>query len=453
MILTKQVIADIENLIAATPADVQTLVARTVDQNADQLATAFYDTLLQNELAKGFLNHATVKERLHGSLIRWLHMLYSHPHQDLAALVAQQRHVGEVHARIHLPLHLVARGSRIIKQHLHAAIEVQTLTHGDFSAAVRYAAQLMDMALEVMSAAYETSASQESRTDEAYRQQALGQNMAAERERQRSNLLEWGQLVLLSIYRRTKLSVLPRIYVSEFGLWLVHKGSSMFEGSPELAEIRSAMTRIDESVLPRFQAEAPMDKTMVTLLTELEDDLEAIKFQLTSLFDRQVEVENGRDTLTRLFNRRFLPSVISREINIANRQQEHFALLLLDIDHFKSVNDTHGHEAGDMVLQQMAALLLNNTRSGDFVFRYGGEELVILLVEVTPEQALQIAEKIRQQIESTRILINSGKSLNVTISIGLAMFDGHPDYQYLIRRADDAMYRAKSSGRNRVCVA
>jgi diguanylate cyclase len=125
----------------------------------------------------------------------------------------------------------------------------------------------------------------------------------------------------------------------------------------------------------------------------------------------------------------------------------------MDIDHFKVVNDVHGHEAGDMVLQQAAAIIVHAVRNGDFVFRYGGEEVVVMLVEVNAEVAQRIAENIRQQFEANEFLIGQGRSVRATISIGLAMYDGHPDHQYLIRRADQAMYEAKASGRNQVCIA
>lgn len=453
MLHTQQVIDDLGDLINKTPVTVREMVAQTMTSHCDALATAFYEAMLNNPLAKGFLDHNQVRERLHASLARWLCELYQHPHRDLASLVARQRQVGEVHARVHLPVHFVARGARILKLRAYEALERSSADDRLTAVAMRFVGQLMDMALEAMSAAYEYNAERESRTDEAYRQHAIGQNLAAERERQRSNLLEWGQGVLLSIYRQAPDIHLPSISSSEFGLWLVHKGCSMFDDAPELNEIRMSMERLDATLLPQLQGLEKDSQRWLGLLAQLESEIEAVKFHLASLFDRQMEVENGRDTLTRLFNRRFLPSVISREIALARQRKSSFALLLVDIDHFKHVNDTHGHDAGDMVLQQTAMLLLNNVRSGDFVFRYGGEEMLVLLVEVSVHEAQQVAEKIRQRIQGSRLLIGGGQSISITISTGLAMFDGHPDYQFLIRRADEAMYQAKASGRNRICVA
>lgn len=448
-----QAIQDLAHLIACTPENLRSLVAAQVKAHSASLATVFYQSMLGLPAAAEFLDHGTVKTRLHGSMMRWLESLYAHPHIDLEALIAQQRHVGQVHARIHLPYHLVARGARLLKWSLAEKLKPELRDSVEVMQIMRFVGQLMDTVLEVMSASYEQDAERESRSDEAFRQHAIGQNMAAERERQRSNLLEWGQAVLLSVYRQAGAVHLPRISASEFGLWIVHKGSSMFEGSSELAEILISMERLDQTLLPQLKDPTLERQVWMELLTGLESELEAIKFQLTSLFDRHQEVENGRDALTRLLNRRFLPSVISREIQIGNKKRCRFALLLIDIDFFKRVNDTHGHEAGDMVLQQVATLLQNTMRSGDSVFRYGGEELLVLMVESTPELAMQVAEKIRARIAGNPFLIGNDQALSVTVSIGVSIFDGHPDYQYLIRRADEALYRAKNSGRNQVCLA
>lgn len=446
-------IHELESLMLATPQALRQRVAEHVQRHAPALATDFYQHMLSHPQAAGFLDHDTVKQRLHGSMVRWLESLYAHPHKDLPALLAQQRHVGQVHARIHLPYHLVARGARQLKWQLLEQLIAQISEPGALLPTVRYVAQLMDTMLEAMNASYELNTDHVTRSDEAFRQQALGQNMGAERERQRSNLLEWGQAVLLAVYRHAPHARLPTIGSSDFGLWIVHKASSIFEGTSELREILRAMERLDQNLLPQLQDTAQGQPQWGALLGQLEEEIDAIKFQLSSLFERQLELENGRDALTRLLNRRFLPSVISREIQIAHKQRTSFALLLIDIDFFKNINDQHGHDAGDSVLQQIATLLQNCVRGGDFVFRYGGEELLVLMVEATEPQAQGLAEKIRRRMEGTAFLVGHEHSLSITTSVGVALFDGHPDYQYLIRRADEALYRAKNAGRNQVCMA
>lgn len=384
---------------------------------------------------------------------RWLKEIFQHPLQNVDAIVARQSHVGEVHARIQLPIHLVARGARLLKKDLALLLSEVCGCDGEHNRIMGYAAQLIDLALELMSAAYLRNTQRNVRTDEAYRLFSLGQNMSIERERQRSILLEWGQELLFTLHRSSGPTILPSLGMSEFGLWFTHKAIGVFEGAPELEQIRDIMDRVDNTLLPQLKNRPAGMVAQTELVMQLQSELDNLKFQLAILFERHLEVENGRDILTRLLNRRFLPSVMNREIQLAHQKGTGFALLLLDIDHFKRINDGYGHDAGDMVLQQAAALLLNCVRNGDFIFRYGGEEILIMLVEVSPDVALRIAEAVRSKFETTPFLISQGRSLGVTVSIGVALYDGHPDHQFLIKRADEAMYRAKNQGRNQVCLA
>jgi diguanylate cyclase len=445
--------AEMLELVEQTSVACKTMVSHCADQHASELADYFYNGMMEYPQASLFLNHTIVHERLHGSMQRWLRELFGHPHTDMAKLAAHQLHVGAVHARIQLPLHLVTRGARLLKQRFKQRVPDYCTDNATHLEALGYISQMMDLALELMSSSYLRNTEREVRSDEGYRLFSMGQNMAVERERQRYALLEWSQEALFTLHRPMRPVRLQRLSNAEFGLWFTHKAAVIFEGSPEIQFIQESMNNIDTMLLPQLQSLTPQDTKSNELIIELQSLLQGIKFQLATLFERQLEVENGRDALTRLLNRRFLPSVLSREIHLAQTKGHSFAALLLDIDHFKVVNDAHGHEAGDMVLQQAAAIVVHAVRNGDFVFRYGGEEVVVMLVEVNEEVAQRIAENIRKQFEATEFLIGQGRSLRATISIGLAMYDGHPDHQYLIGRADQAMYEAKSSGRNRICIA
>lgn len=438
-------------IVEETSVEVRTTVANCAEHHAAALADYFYEGMLKYPQASMFLDHDTVHDRLHGSMQRWLRQLFSVPSVDPEILVAHQRLVGEVHARIQLPMHLVARGARLLKHQFFYLLESHFEEAKKHRQAMLYVGQSMDLALELMSAAYSRSAEREVRSDEAYRLFSMGQNMAVERERQRSVLLEWSQETLFTLHRQLRPIALPRLATSEFGLWFTHKAAVVFEGAPEILAIQDNIFSIDNTLLPQLQSLPLSDDIANHLISELQTHIEGVKFQLSTLFERQLEVENGRDTLTRLLNRRFLPSVMNREIHLAKDKGSSFTLVMLDIDLFKRVNDEYGHEAGDLVLQQSAALVLNTVRNGDFVFRYGGEELLIMLVEVSHDVARRIAETLRLRFESNDFLISQGRTLKVTVSLGLAHFDGHPDPHHLIRKADQAMYEAKGTGRNKVC--
>lgn len=447
---------DWNTLVRTASDDCRRLLATVAHRDAALLADAFYATMEVHPQAAPFLTNGVVHDRLYASMMRWVQEIYCDPPQDAATVVAHQRHVGDVHARIHLPIHLVARGARLLKHVLYNQLALSCSDEPLLRETQAHAGQLMDLALELMSEAYQRNTQRSARNDEAYRLFSLGQNMSVEREKQRSVLLEWGQEVLFMLHRLPQPTVLPALSRSEFGLWFHHKAAAMFEGAPEIELISEIMERVDETILPQMcvsQEAADASGHLQALIMSLQTELDNLKFQLSALFERQLEVENGRDTLTRLLNRRFLPSVLMREIKVATERHSQFAMLMIDVDHFKRVNDEHGHEAGDMVLQQAAMLILNSVRNGDFVFRYGGEEMLVMLVEIEPQVAERIAETLRRRFESNEFLVSMGHKLQVTISVGLAMYDGHPDYQYLINRADQAMYQAKQSGRNRVCVA
>ncbi|MEC9305281.1 MAG: GGDEF domain-containing protein, partial [Pseudomonadota bacterium] len=152
-------------------------------------------------------------------------------------------------------------------------------------------------------------------------------------------------------------------------------------------------------------------------------------------------------------NRKFLSVVLNREIEIARHSEKCFALLMVDIDHFKSINDTHGHDAGDNGLQQVASILDRSTRGGDYVFRMGGEEFLIVLVDTDQDGSRLFAERLRHAVAKEPMLAAADTLLNVTVSVGVTLHDGHPDYQRSMQRADQALYQAKRSGRNRVVVA
>src|SRR5690606_31283648 len=239
------------------------------------------------------------------------------------------------------------------------------------------------------------------------------------------------------------------IATSEFGLWFRHKASHAFQGSPESTSILSYIEAIDAQL--RDMTYLADQATTLGLLRKVREQTKSIKFLLDSLFEQANDLEAGRDALTRLLNRKFLPVVMSKEVLYSRQSGHTFAVLLLDVDYFKQINDNHGHDVGDQVLQHLAGLLTSNTRGGDYAFRHGGEEFLVLLLDINPTKAMQVAENLRHRIAAEPAKLSSQQSLNVTVSIGVAVHDGHPDYQRLLRRADEALYLAKSQGRNR-CV-
>jgi two-component system, cell cycle response regulator len=157
------------------------------------------------------------------------------------------------------------------------------------------------------------------------------------------------------------------------------------------------------------------------------------------------------DGLTQVFNRRYFEETVEREISRCHRYGRQLSLVMVDIDHFKQINDTHGHLAGDHVLKHVASAIKTRIRREDILARYGGEEFALLLPEVDLKGAVALAEKIRKLIEKQRFEFDK-QEIPVTISAGVAGL-ATPNYEAadLVRAADTQLYAAKSEGRNRVC--
>jgi len=168
----------------------------------------------------------------------------------------------------------------------------------------------------------------------------------------------------------------------------------------------------------------------------------------------RLEHQSIRDGLTDLYNRHFMEIALDRELRRATRHQQTLAVLVLDIDYFKAFNDTYGHEAGDVVLREVAGTMRQTIRSEDIVCRFGGEEFVVILPELSTEEAVARAESLRHMVSEIRLHYR-GEPLNeVTISIGVAMYPYNADtVEQLLWVADRALYEAKHQGRNRVILA
>ncbi|WP_425433853.1 sensor domain-containing diguanylate cyclase [Nitrosovibrio tenuis] len=165
--------------------------------------------------------------------------------------------------------------------------------------------------------------------------------------------------------------------------------------------------------------------------------------------NQMLETLSITDSLTGLYNRSKLDAILADQLARFKRTQRQFSLLMLDIDHFKTLNDTYGHVTGDEVLTSVARILLQSVRSIDYAARYGGDEFIVILVETSADQAQKTAERIRSQVANMRYSAD-GSTIAVTVSIGIVQY--RPDYATpttMLARVDNALYEAKRGGRNR----
>ena len=191
--------------------------------------------------------------------------------------------------------------------------------------------------------------------------------------------------------------------------------------------------------------------------SEIDSDLQSdAQRELISEVDRLREMALV-DPLTRTWNRNGIQEIYNRELAYATRDKSCVGCIVIDIDHFKSVNDTHGHDMGDAVLKRVADRIRLSVRPYDSIGRMGGEEFLVLLPQSSRAVVSMVAERIRSSVESTPIELSDGATLAVTISLGTTFFQGsselQPELKLLFKTADVALYEAKKSGRNRVVEA
>ncbi len=203
----------------------------------------------------------------------------------------------------------------------------------------------------------------------------------------------------------------------------------------------------NESKTARAQLEIRVEERTRELNRALAD-LGDLAAQLNESL-HQVEHLAVTDTLTETFNRRKFDELVAKEHDPAKHSHDPFSLIMLDIDHFKQVNDRYGHSAGDRVLQHLSHLIRGLTRQGDQLIRWGGEEFLILLPTTRIEEAGPFAERIRHQVEQESFPEVGA----LTISLGVAQLQDRDDIDSLLKKVDNALYQAKQDGRNRVCVA
>lgn len=435
-------------LLESTPMALRHAVERLIEQHCARFADHFYSVMLEDPHASLFLSNDQVHQRLNPSMQRWLSAMFAVEDVDFEALVVHQEKVGQVHARIDIPVNLVLNGARQLKQAIYQQINASFESPLSSGAASVYVSNHIDMAMEIMSHAYSVASDRNARTEEAYKLFSLTQSIGDERERQRSALLDWENTLMFAVAAQQGVATFPRLASSEFGLWYFHKACHAFEGAPEIKTISRHIHHVDDEWLRALGSDDIHSRLQA--LSDIRNAARTILMLLDDVLERASGLEAGRDSLTRLLNRKFLSVVLNREVEIARHSEKRFALLMVDIDHFKSINDTHGHDAGDSVLQQVASILDRSTRGGDYVFRMGGEEFLIVLVDTDLEGSRLFAERLRQAVAKESMLATADTLLNVTVSVGVTLHDGHPDYLRSLQRADQALYQAKRGGRNQV---
>lgn len=202
-------------------------------------------------------------------------------------------------------------------------------------------------------------------------------------------------------------------------------------------ELRTTKRLMEEAYLEKERALEQLQQ-IYGEIAKHQQDLKAFNSNLIKI--------TNTDKLTNIFNRKFFEEQLAIEASRFDYEKIIFSFLILDIDHFKSINDTYGHIVGDQVLQQLAKLLTDSVREKDVVARYGGEEFVVILPNTEKEQAINLATRIKEAVQQTTWNIVG----TMTISVGVSTYTKHDTEQSVVAKADEALYVSKANGRNRV---
>ncbi|MBD3815204.1 MAG: diguanylate cyclase [Halothiobacillus sp.] len=224
--------------------------------------------------------------------------------------------------------------------------------------------------------------------------------------------------------------------------------AKIFREHPRLRDVPILFMSTEENDRRRMNAKIQGGDDFLNKTIAIDDLLKMVRYR--ALRYRQSMAEKRSDSLTGLLNHNAIKDLVEAEIDRANRQNQPLSVVLIDIDHFKNVNDTFGHQAGDIVIRKLSNLLNTRLRRYDGVGRYGGEEFMITLPNTDEQTAAHLINRLRVQFGQSAILTENGSNLFCTFSAGIASFPRFLDLTSLIEAADQHLYVAKANGRNRV---
>ena len=433
--------------------EVKAILKNIAAEQSEALAARFYDFIFQDPDIARHLTYDLVQERLSRSLAVWVNDILTSEKDQLQALAERQYHIGSIHARIGIPAEAVLRGARQLKAGLIEYVrDNDKIDHQTGLATIHYAVMAINMAIEMMCHAYTLSHYRATKNEEAFRLYSLMDNVPMEYGKQQASLSGWENSAIFNIVSENKSDINGTLLSeSEFGLWFRHKCVRYFNKNAQMEEIADLITQVDNLIAGWKSSDSSAEyKNTQTLLQSIHILCQKISSQLGVIFSSLSQMQNGKDSLTSLLNRRYLPVVLKHEVTLAMEHELPMTVAIGDIDHFKEINDNWGHMVGDRAIKHVADLLSNNIRSSDYIFRYGGEEFLLVLVETGAAEAFALLERLRKSISQLPFNVGGETNIAITTSAGFAVHTGHPDYNRLLRDADSALYVAKRSGRD--CV-
>lgn len=372
---------------------------------------------------------------------RWLGDVFQRDIKDVESFTRRQMQVGWAHARIRIPEQLVLRGARELKQNINGSLRATKLSREDLASAIQFVSTMFDLALDVMTRAYINRSERNVRSNEAFRLFSLNQNLATERERQRSALSEWAQTLLFDLQISSDPLSIRSITQSEFGLWVLHRAPLLFDHSPEYTRLLNVIGDIDGNAEALRSSAHP---ERINHLRHIKRAIKEMNSLVSLLFDRSLDAQGTRDPLTQLLSRKFVDTVISAEIETQKVSRHPFSILLIEIDQFEGLRARLGDEGTDVIVQKTAQMIFDAARSSDSVFSMGRERFLIVKVETELADARRFARQLGERYTSTHFTVNGNAVLECSLNIGVVEYDGHPDPRELIGRVHRALSERKA---------
>ncbi|HCL5631244.1 TPA: D-alanyl-D-alanine dipeptidase [Escherichia coli] len=357
-------------LVEQADPPIRAKAAEIAVAHAHYLSIEFYRIVRIDPHAEEFLSNEQVERQLKSAMERWIINVLSAQVDDVERLIQIQHTVAEVHARIGIPVEIVEMGFRVLKKILYPVIFSSDYSAAEKLQVYHFSINSIDIAMEVMTRAFTFSDSSASKEDENYRIFSLLENAEEEKERQIASILSWEIDIIYKILLDSDLGSSLPLSQADFGLWFNHKGRHYFSGIAEVGHISRLIQDFDGIFNQTMRNTRNLNNRSlrVKFLLQIRNTVSQIITLLRELFEEVSRHEVGMDVLTKLLNRRFLPTIFKREIAHANRTGTPLSVLIIDVDKFKEINDTWGHNTGDEILRKVSQAFYDNVRSSDYEY-------------------------------------------------------------------------------------
>ena len=289
-----------------------------IQRHSEILVVEFYKNMMLEKEASYFLSDDIVQNRLTKTLNQWLIESFNAPfQQNFAELTEKQQTVGKVHARIGIPSWLIMRGVREIEKKVFSLQSEALRPESHAFSMTCYIFQVLGFSSEIMCRSYEVNVEKSNDIKHTYRLFSAMQDVAVQKDKQRSSLLDWENELMFKVFSDTQRFTHPALSKSEFGLWFIHKAAYAFSGSEQVDEIIGRIHEVD--LLNNHVLECGRKEQTIALIQQMRSKNREIQHLIDQLFQVAEYIDSGNDALTQLLNRRYLETIVSREIHFPAR--------------------------------------------------------------------------------------------------------------------------------------